>query len=52
MSKNKKKSEKYVKKLDEILRLLVMKFFQIGIVGWLKFKFCQICTNEHQILIF
>jgi hypothetical protein len=33
---NKYKSEKYVKKLDEILRLLVKNFFQISIVCLVK----------------
>jgi hypothetical protein len=48
-----KNQEKYVKELDEILRLLVKNFFfQIVSFGWLKFKFCQIYTNGHQILIF
>jgi hypothetical protein len=32
----KSKIKKYVKKLDEILRLLVKKFFQIGIIWLVK----------------
>jgi hypothetical protein len=47
-----KKLEKICKKLDEILRLLVIFFFKSAPFDWLKFKFCQICTNGHQILIF
>jgi hypothetical protein len=35
-TKNKKKSGKICKKLDEILRLLVKKIFQIGIVWLVK----------------
>jgi hypothetical protein len=51
--KNKKIRKKYVQKLDEILRLLVKNFFfKSASFGWLKFKFRQICTNGHQILIF
>jgi hypothetical protein len=50
--KNKKKSEKVYKKLDEILRLLVIFFFKSASFGWLKFKFRQIYTNRHQILFF
>jgi hypothetical protein len=52
IQKSSKKSEKYVKKLDEILRLLVKKFFKSASFGCLKFKFRQICTNGHQIFIF
>jgi hypothetical protein len=48
-----KNQKKYVKKLDKILRLLVKNFFfKSASFGWLKFKFCQICTNWHQILFF
>jgi hypothetical protein len=48
-----KNIRKICKKLDEIVRLLVKNFFfKSASFGWLKFKFHQICTNEHQILIF
>jgi hypothetical protein len=37
--KKNKKSEKYIKKLDKILRSLVKKIFESATFAWLNFKF-------------